>query len=444
MNIENTKAAPVAKAEKLVAVKGMNDILPPDSARWEWLEEKVRTLMARYAYRNIRTPIVEPTALFVRGLGEVTDIVEKEMYSFEDRLNGEQLTLRPESTAGVVRATVEHSLLYDGGKRLYYMGPMFRHERPQRGRYRQFHQIGAEALGFHGAEIDAEMILLADALWKELGLADVRLEINSLGQPDERKAHRAALIAYLEQNASRLDEEARRRLYTNPLRILDTKNPAMQAVVEAAPRLVDYLREASLAHFNAVKAILDANGVAWRFNPRLVRGMDYYNLTVFEFVTDRLGAQGTICGGGRYDYLIEQIGGKPAPAVGWALGVERVLELLKEQETGFRAPVLDAYAVIPDASALPVAMRTLQGLRALDVRVQMHSPSGPSEGMGSMKSQFKKADASGAAFALVFGADELARGNVLVKALRDGAGGQQSEYSLQDLAAWAGHLQSQR
>ncbi|OJX36503.1 MAG: histidine--tRNA ligase [Burkholderiales bacterium 68-12] len=422
----------------------MNDILPPDSARWEWLEEKVRTLMARYAYRNIRTPIVEPTALFVRGLGEVTDIVEKEMYSFEDRLNGEQLTLRPESTAGVVRATVEHSLLYDGGKRLYYMGPMFRHERPQRGRYRQFHQIGAEALGFHGAEIDAEMILLADALWKELGLADVRLEINSLGQPDERKAHRAALIAYLEQNASQLDEEARRRLYTNPLRILDTKNPAMQAVVEAAPRLVDYLGEASLAHFNAVKAILDANGVAWRFNPRLVRGMDYYNLTVFEFVTDRLGAQGTICGGGRYDYLIEQIGGKPAPAVGWALGVERVLELLKEQETGFRAPVLDAYAVIPDASALPVAMRTLQGLRALDVRVQMHSPSGPSEGMGSMKSQFKKADASGAAFALVFGADELARGNVLVKALRDGAGGQQSEYSLQDLAAWAGHLQSQR
>ncbi|WP_042427841.1 histidine--tRNA ligase [Comamonas granuli] len=422
----------------------MNDILPPDSARWEWLEEKVRTLMARYAYRNIRTPIVEPTALFVRGLGEVTDIVEKEMYSFEDRLNGEQLTLRPESTAGVVRATVEHSLLYDGGKRLYYMGPMFRHERPQRGRYRQFHQIGAEALGFHGAEIDAEMILLADALWKELGLADVRLEINSLGQPDERKAHRAALIAYLEQNASQLDEEARRRLYSNPLRILDTKNPAMQAVVEAAPRLVDYLGEASLAHFNAVKAILDANGVAWRFNPRLVRGMDYYNLTVFEFVTDRLGAQGTICGGGRYDYLIEQIGGKPAPAVGWALGVERVLELLKEQETGFRAPVLDAYAVIPDASALPVAMRTLQGLRALDVRVQMHSPSGPSEGMGSMKSQFKKADASGAAFALVFGADELARGNVLVKALRDGAGGQQSEYSLQDLAAWAGHLQSQR
>ena len=441
MNTE--KASTPAKAEKLLAVKGMNDILPGESSRWEWLEDKVRTLMARYAYRNIRTPIVEPTALFVRGLGEVTDIVEKEMYSFEDRLNGEQLTLRPECTAGVVRATVEHSMLYDGGKRLYYMGPMFRHERPQRGRYRQFHQIGAEALGFPGAEIDAEMILLADALWKEIGLTDVRLEINSLGQPEERKAHRAALIAYLEQNASQLDEEARRRLYTNPLRILDTKNPAMQALVEGAPRLVDYLGEASLAHFNAVKAILDANGVAWRFNPRLVRGMDYYNLTVFEFITDRLGSQGTICGGGRYDYLIEQIGGKPAPAVGWALGVERVLELLKEQGLDSPVPVPDVYAIIPEASALPIAIKTLQQLRALGVRAQMHSPTGAAEGMGSMKSQFKKADASAAAFALVFGADELLRGTVLVKALRDGSG-QQVEQSLQDVASWAGHLQSQR
>ena len=441
MNTE--KASTPAKAEKLLAVKGMNDILPGESSRWEWLEDKVRTLMARYAYRNIRTPIVEPTALFVRGLGEVTDIVEKEMYSFEDRLNGEQLTLRPECTAGVVRATVEHSMLYDGGKRLYYMGPMFRHERPQRGRYRQFHQIGAEALGFPGAEIDAEMILLADALWKEIGLTDVSLEINSLGQPEERKAHRAALIAYLEQNASQLDEEARRRLYTNPLRILDTKNPAMQALVEGAPRLVDYLGEASLAHFNAVKAILDANGVAWRFNPRLVRGMDYYNLTVFEFITDRLGSQGTICGGGRYDYLIEQIGGKPSPAVGWALGVERVLELLKEQGLDSPVPVPDVYAIIPEASALPIAIKTLQQLRALGVRAQMHSPTGAADGMGSMKSQFKKADASAAAFALVFGADELLRGAVLVKALRDGSG-QQVEQSLQDVASWAGHLQSQR
>ena len=353
----------MSKLEKLTAVKGMNDVLPPESARWEWLESKVRALMERYAYRNIRTPIVEPTSLFVRGLGEVTDIVEKEMYSFEDRLNGEQLTLRPEATAGVVRAVAEHSMLYDGGKRLYYMGPMFRHERPQRGRYRQFHQIGAEALGFPGAELDAELILLANALWKELGLQNVRLELNSLGQPDERKAHRAALIGYLEHHTDALDEEARRRLHSNPLRILDTKNPAMQSIVEAAPRLIDFLGEASLSHFNAVKAILDANGVSWRVNPRLVRGMDYYNLTVFEFVTDQLGSQGTICGGGRYDYLVEQIGGKAAPAVGWALGVERVLELLKEQGGAIPPVCPDVYAVIPDMTTLPIAITDRKSTR---------------------------------------------------------------------------------
>jgi histidyl-tRNA synthetase len=428
-----------SKPEKLLAVKGMNDILPPDSARWEWFEQEVRALMARFAYRNIRTPIVEPTPLFVRGLGEVTDIVEKEMYSFEDRLNGEQLTLRPECTAGVVRAVVEHNLLYEGGKRLYYMGPMFRHERPQRGRYRQFHQIGAEALGFAGAEVDAEMILLADALWKVLGLADVRLELNSLGQPDERKQHRAALIAYFEQHAEQLDEDAKRRLHSNPLRILDTKNPAMQALVEAAPRLMDFLGEASLAHFNQVRAILDAAGVAYGINPRLVRGMDYYNLTVFEFITTRLGSQGTICGGGRYDYLIEQIGGKPAPAVGWALGVERVLELLKEQGAETAQPAPDAYAIIPDAAALPQAMTVLQALRAAGVSVLMHAGTG--EGMGSMKSQFKKADASGARHALIFGADELARGDVTVKSLRDGAGAQTS-HPLAQVADWAPRLQS--
>jgi histidyl-tRNA synthetase len=428
-----------AKAEKLTAVKGMNDLLPPESARWEWFEQEVRALMARFAYRNIRTPIVEPTPLFIRGLGEVTDIVEKEMYSFEDRLNGEQLTLRPECTAGVVRAVVEHNLLYDGGKRLYYMGPMFRHERPQRGRYRQFHQIGAEALGFAGAEIDAEMILLADALWKVLGLTDVRLELNSLGQPDERKQHRGALIAYFEQHADQLDEDARRRLHSNPLRILDTKNPAMQALVEAAPKLIDYLGEASLAHFNQVRAILDAAGVAYTINPRLVRGMDYYNLTVFEFITTRLGSQGTICGGGRYDYLIEQIGGKPAPAVGWALGVERVLELLKEQGTEHPLPQPDAYAIVPDAATLPQVLAVLQAVRAAGVSVQMHA--GTAEGMGSMKSQFKKADASGARYALIFGADELARGEVTVKALRDGSGAQVSR-PLAQVADWAAHLQS--
>ena len=441
-NEKSTPSPKLEKLEKLVAVKGMNDILPPESARWEWLEAKVRDLMARYAYRNIRTPIVEPTPLFVRGLGEVTDIVEKEMYSFEDRLNGEQLTLRPEATAGVVRAVAEHSMLYDGGKRLYYMGPMFRHERPQRGRYRQFHQIGAEALGFPGAEVDAELILLASALWRDLGLQNVRLELNSLGQPDERKAHRAALIAYLEKHIDLLDEEARRRLHSNPLRILDTKNPAMQSVVEAAPRLIDFLGEESLAHFNAVKAILDANGVAWTVNPRLVRGMDYYNLTVFEFVTDQLGSQGTICGGGRYDYLIEQIGGKAAPAVGWALGVERVLELLKEQQSAPPSLAPDVYAIVPSAAVLPPAVTTVEQLRRHGIRVQMHAA--PSlDGMGSMKSQFKKADASGAAYALVFGDDELSRGMVTVKALRDGAG-EQTERPLESVAQWAATLQSIR
>jgi histidyl-tRNA synthetase len=392
----------------------------------------------------VRTPIVEPTALFVRGLGEVTDIVEKEMYSFEDRLNGEALTLRPECTAGVVRAVVEHNLLYDGGKRLYYMGPMFRHERPQRGRYRQFHQIGAEALGFPGAEIDAEMILLAHALWERLGLQQVRLELNSLGQPAERAQHRAALIQYFEQHAQQLDDDARRRLHANPLRILDTKNPAMQSLVEGAPQLLEFLGPESLAHFQRVQDILSANGVAYRINPRLVRGMDYYNLTVFEFITDQLGSQGTICGGGRYDYLIEQVGGKPSPAVGWALGVERVLELLKEQ--GAAAPDVspDVYAIVPDTEALPQVFQTLQHLRRLGVRVQMHAPSGvatPGQGLGSMKSQFKKADSSGARHALIFGADELQRGELTLKSLRDGQGAQVC-VALTAVDEWAQRLQS--
>jgi histidyl-tRNA synthetase len=436
---KSIEASPKAAAfKKLTAVKGMNDILPGESGKWEWLEGTVRDLMARYAYRNIRTPIVEPTALFVRGLGEVTDIVEKEMYSFEDRLNGEALTLRPESTAGVVRAVVEHNMLYEGGKRLYYMGPMFRHERPQRGRYRQFHQIGAEVLGFQGPEIDAEVILLAHDLWKAIGLKDVRLELNSLGQPPERLAHRAALIAHFEQHQEVLDEDAKRRLYSNPLRILDTKNPAMKDVVEAAPRLMDFLGEQSMAHFNALRQILDANGVQYSLNPRLVRGMDYYNLTVFEFITDQLGSQGTVCGGGRYDYLIEQVGGKPAPAVGWALGIERVLALLEEQGAAVPTAVPHAYAIVPEAQSLPVVLRHLRQLRALGVHVQMHAGSG--EGIGSMKSQFKKADTSGAHFALIFGADELALNTVSVKSLRDGGGAQRTE-SLENLGAWAHSLQ---
>ena len=423
-------------AEKLSAVKGMNDIAPPASAHWEWLEETLRALMRRYGYRNVRTPIVEPTALFVRGLGEVTDIVEKEMYSFEDRLNGEQLTLRPENTAGVVRAAVEHSMLYDGGKRLYYMGPMFRHERPQRGRYRQFHQFGAEALGFAGPDVDAELIVLACDLWAELGLEGIELEINSLGQPAERQAHRAALISYLESHADLLDEDARRRLHSNPLRILDTKNPAMQAMVNGAPHLMAFLGPESLDHFNRLRALLDAQGITYRINPRLVRGMDYYNLSVFEFVTSQLGSQGTVCAGGRYDGLFEQIGGKAAPAVGWALGMERILELLKEQGRLPEPVVPDAYAVVPDVAALPAAMRLLRELRHQGVSVTMHA--GGADGMGSMKSQFKKADASGARHALVFGAQELEQGMVAVKPLRgtrDGDVGQQLQ-PLNNASAW--------
>jgi histidyl-tRNA synthetase len=427
------------RAEKLSAVKGMNDILPPDSFHWEALESRVRNLMRRYAYENIRTPIVEPTALFVRGLGEVTDIVEKEMYSFADRLNGEELTLRPENTAGVVRAVVEHSLLYNGGKRLYYMGPMFRHERPQRGRYRQFHQIGAEALGYSGGEVDAELILLAHALWKELGMPDVELQLNSLGQPTERAQHRAALISYFEQHASSLDEEAKRRLHLNPLRLLDSKNPAMQSVIQGAPQLLDFVGDASKAHLAVVRSILDANGVAYTINPRLVRGMDYYNLTVFEFVTTKLGSQGTICAGGRYDYLTEQIGGKPTPAVGWAMGVERVLELLKEQNLLPLASPVDAFAIIPDAAALPVAMACLQTLRAQGVSIQMYA--GSSDAVASMKSQFKRADASGARFALIFGPDELAQSQVTVKALRSADTAQQTQ-PLNHPEQWAKSLQS--
>jgi histidyl-tRNA synthetase len=430
-------------AEKLNAVKGMNDILPPESARWEWLEATVRDLMGRYAYRNVRTPILEHTALFVRGIGEVTDIVEKEMYSFQDRSDkygdNDHLTLRPENTAGLVRAVIEHNMLYDGGKRLWYIGPMFRREKPQRGRFRQFHQIGAEALGFAGPDVDAELILLANALWKVIGLTDVRLELNSLGQPAERAQHRAQLIAHFEQHADKLDEDGKRRLHSNPLRILDTKNPAMKDIVESAPKLIDFLGAESLAHFEGLKAILDANGVAYTINPRLVRGLDYYNLSVFEFVTDRLGSQGTVCAGGRYDDLIAQIGGKPAPAVGWAIGVERVLDLMKEQGTQIPVPVPDVYAVVPDAAAMPVVLRTLQQLREAGVRVQMHAAT--VDGLGSFKSQFKRADNSGATYALIFGADELARGEVTLKSLRDGSGAQTLR-PLAEVTTWAATLQS--
>ena len=441
----------MSKVQKLSAVKGMNDILPasvprteklPTSARWQWFEAAVRKVLARYGYQYLLTPIVEPTALFVRGLGEVTDIVEKEMYSFTDSMNGDKLTLRPEATAGIVRAMVEHNALYNGPLRVWTQGPMFRHERPQKGRYRQFNQLDVEALGFGGPDVDAEIILVARALWRELGLVEgqhVRLEINSLGQPAERREHREALICYFEQHQDQLDEEARRRLHSNPLRILDSKNPAMQALIEAAPRLMDFLGDASRAHFDAVRAALEAVGLEYRVNPRLVRGMDYYNLTVFEWVTDQLGSQGTVCGGGRYDGLIEQLGGKGAPAVGFGLGIERLLLLADELDLPMPSAAADVYAIVPPGTPLPPVIVALEALRTAGLNVVQHA--GGAEGAGSMKSQFKKADASGARHALIFGEDELARGQVTVKALRDGSGAQ-AEHALADVAQWAATLQS--
>jgi len=435
----------------LVAVKGMNDILPgqvtrrdklPDSALWQWFETTVRSVLARYGYQYILTPLVEPTALFVRGLGEVTDIVEKEMYSWRDAMNGDELTLRPEATAGIVRAMIEHNALYNGPLRLWTLGPMFRHERPQKGRYRQFHQLDVEALGFSGPDVDAEQILMLRRLWQELGLIEgrhVRLEINSLGQPAERAAHRAALVTYLEGHADQLDDEARRRLHSNPLRILDTKNPAMQPLVESAPQLIDFLGPDSLAHFDAVRAALDAAQLTYRINPRMVRGLDYYNLTVYEWVTDHLGSQGTLCGGGRYDGLFEQLGGKATPAIGFGLGIERLLLLIQELGLPVPGAAPQAFAVIPHASAVPRAIAVLEALRTAGISIQMHAAG--RDGPGSMKAQFKRADASGARFALVFGADELARGMVAVKALRDDGAAQQLR-PLADAGSWAHELRN--
>ncbi len=437
--VDTPQAVP-ADSGALRAVKGMNDILPPDSARWEWFEDQVRALMARYGYANVRTPIVEPTALFVRGLGEVTDIVEKEMYSFEDAMNGDRLTLRPENTAGVVRAMTEHSMLRDGGRRLFYIGAMFRHERPQKGRYRQFHQVGAEALGYAGPDVDAELILMCRALWRDLGLVegrDVTLLINSLGQAEERRAHREALIRHFEAHAGQLDEDAKRRLHSNPLRILDTKNPAMQGLVEAAPKLLDFLGAESMAHFDAVRSVLDAAGMEYRIDPRLVRGMDYYNLTVFEWVTDRLGSQGTVCGGGRYDTLIEQLGGKPAPAVGWGMGIERMLLLLEAAGVQPPVPVPDVYVIVPGPLAMVPALLCAEQLRAAGVKVTVHAAG--REAWGSMKSQFKRADASGARWALIFGDEELAHGLVALKPLRDPAQAQRN-LVLAEADLWAAGL----
>ena len=396
----------------LQAVKGMNDILPDEAQLWLWFEDTVREWLDAYGYRNIRMPLVEPTALFKRAIGEVTDIVEKEMYSFEDSLNGDHLTLRPEGTASCVRAVVQHNLLYNAPQRLYYSGAMFRHERPQKGRYRQFHQIGVEALGYADPDIDAEQILMCARLWRKLGLRDISLQINTLGDAAARKQHREKLIAYLEKYADLLDEDAKRRLHSNPLRILDSKNPAMQELISGAPKLMDELHEDAILHFEAVRSILKQHGVAYEINPRLVRGLDYYNRTVFEWVTTRLGAQGTICAGGRYDGLVEQIGGKPAAACGFAMGVERLLSLL--QEDGKINPIspLDVYLVHQGELADAMASVLAEQLRDAGLRVVLHS------GGGSFKSQMKKADASGAQYALIIGDDEAVAGQATLKPLR--------------------------
>jgi len=405
------------KIQKINGVRGMNDLLPAEAAQWTHLEHVLRDLTRAYGYEFLRTPIVEATAVFQRGIGEVTDIVEKEMYSFEDRLNGEQLTLRPEGTAALVRSVIENNLLYEGPKRLWYTGPMFRHERPQRGRYRQFHQFGIEALGFAGPDIDAEIILMGQRLWDELGLKGVRLEINSLGQADERAQHRASLVTYFEQNAAQLDEDSQRRLLTNPLRILDSKNPAMQELIEGAPKLLDFLGEQSLAHFNAVQYLLKANNIPCKINPRLVRGLDYYNLTVFEWVTEELGAQGTIAGGGRYDPLIERMGGKAAPACGWAMGMERVLELMKVSGSLPEvAPLCDVFVLHQGGETLTAGMIIAERLRSAGIDTVLFCP--PDGQSASFKSQMKKADASGAAYAVIIGPDEFVKNEAQLKDLR--------------------------
>ncbi|MGL4576505.1 MAG: histidine--tRNA ligase [Burkholderiaceae bacterium] len=402
------------QAAKLQAVKGMNDLLLDEAPLWEWFEDTVRDVFRQYGYKLVRTPIVEPTGLFVRSIGEVTDIVEKEMYSFEDRLNGDALTLRPEITAGIVRSAIEHNWLYNGPQRVWSVGPVFRHERPQKGRQRQFHQFDVEALGFEGPDVDAEQIVMLARIWKRLGLANVQLEINSIGDAAERKAHREKLIAHFEAYQELLDEDARRRLHTNPLRILDTKNPKMQAMVDAAPKLLDLLGEASLKHFDGLKSLLTEAGLHFTVNPRLVRGLDYYNRTVFEWVTTALGAPLTITGGGRYDGLFEQLGGKPTPGIGFGMGIERVIlalqEALGQSAAAGAAHVPDVYVVHADADA--VARKVAEALRDAGKYAVLHA------GGGSFKSQMKKADASGARYAVIIGSDEVAKGGVTLKPLR--------------------------
>ncbi len=406
--------------QKFQAVRGMNDILPDDSPVWAFLEETLRHWLSQYGYREVRSPVLEPTGLFIRSIGEVTDIVEKEMYTFVDGLNGESLTLRPEATASCVRLAVQHNLLYAGPQRLWYMGPMFRHERPQKGRYRQFHQCGAEALGFAGPDIDAELILMTARLWEMLGLKEVMLEINSIGSLECRQQHRQKLIVYFEGHLDVLDEEARRRLHANPLRILDSKNPALASIIEGAPRLMDTLDEASALHFEQLQSLLQAAGLSYRINPRLVRGLDYYNATVFEWTTPLLGAQSTICGGGRYDGLVEQLGGKPTPACGFAMGLERLLALLQETRAEpIPVTVPEVYVVHQGEGAQQAAFLIADALRTAGHSVVLHC------GGGNFKAQLKRADGCQAAFAFFVGEDEVRQQMVTIKPLR-GQGPQQT------------------
>ncbi len=400
----------------LQAVKGMNDILPVESRKWEFFESTVTRIARQYGYQNMRAPIVEHTPLFVRSIGEVTDIVEKEMYSFEDKLNGEKLTLRPELTAGLVRAAIEANLTYNGPVRIYAMGEVFRHERPQKGRYRQFNQFDVECFGFDGPDVDAEIMVMTARIWRELGLSDVRLEINSLGNVQERAAYREKLIAHYEANLTALDDEAKRRLHTNPMRILDSKVASVIEVNKTAPNLLDSLQDESRTHFEMLQQLLRDANVPFTVNPRIVRGIDYYNRTAFEFVTDRFGSAMTICGGGRYDGLFEQLGGKPTPSIGFGMGIERVLMMLDDTLLQTRYATPDAYLVHAGDSARVAAGKLAETLRDAGLAVAQHA------GGGSFKSQMKKADASGAKFALILGDNEVAAGTVAVKPLRNSAG----------------------
>jgi len=422
-------------AAGLQAVRGMNDVLPDEAAVWQRFEDTARNVFEHYGYRNLRVPMVEPTPLYVRSIGEHTDVVEREMYTFEDKLNGESLTLRPEATAGIVRAAIEHNLVYERPLRIWTGGPMFRHERPQKGRYRQFHQLDVEALGFPGPDVDAEQIAMLARLWRALRLSGISLMINSIGDAAERRAHREALIAHFERHHDVLDENATRRLHANPLRILDSKHPPLQDAIANAPRLLDQLGDASRAHFDGLRRLLDDAGIAYTVNPRLVRGLDYYNRTVFEWVTDALGAQGTVAGGGRYDGLFEELGGKPTPACGFAIGVERMILLLDAQGTA-QATALDGYVVHAGEKAGVVARRVAETLRDHGATIVVHA------GGGSFKSQMKKADASGARLAVIVGDDEAAAGTVAIKHLREG--GDQTAVPIADVVARFAALNTSR